>query len=194
MQWIWRDKFRGGGALGVTNRVALLPDGHTCRVTGGDLLSGDDVAAVEWVRRANLRSLQITEGTLSAIERAFEKRRERGSAAGRSGYFAAADIACCGIPTDGTTSSSGNSPCDQTNSSGSRVLLIRYWTSDSFMGVFNPISGFCGCQRTSPQMEHRCSAALICCSRSGRPTRDRSTTMMRAPGVNPNSRGSTQIG
>jgi len=48
---------------------------YVCRVTGGTLRAGDDVARVEWVRRADLGSLQITEGTLGVIERAF---RERG--------------------------------------------------------------------------------------------------------------------
>ncbi len=48
---------------------------YVCRVTGGELFPGDDVAAVDWVRRQDLPSLQITEGTLAVIERAFEQRR-----------------------------------------------------------------------------------------------------------------------
>ena len=48
---------------------------YVCRVTGGSLFPGDDVCAVEWVRRQDLASLQITEGTLAVIERAFEDRR-----------------------------------------------------------------------------------------------------------------------
>ena len=49
---------------------------YVCRVTGGTLFPGDDVCAVDWVRRRDLASLQITEGTLAVIERAFDKRSE----------------------------------------------------------------------------------------------------------------------
>ena len=48
---------------------------YVCRVLGGSLRPGDDVCAVEWVRRRDLPSLQITEGTLAVIERAFRNRR-----------------------------------------------------------------------------------------------------------------------
>ena len=44
---------------------------YICRVTGGKLFPGDDVSAVDWVRRRDLPSLQITEGTLAVIERAW---------------------------------------------------------------------------------------------------------------------------
>ena len=47
---------------------------YVCRVTGGALFPGDDVCAVDWVRRADLPTLQITEGTLAVIERAFDQR------------------------------------------------------------------------------------------------------------------------
>ena len=47
---------------------------YICRVTGGALFPGDDVCAVEWVRRRDLPNFQITEGTLAVIERAFEQR------------------------------------------------------------------------------------------------------------------------
>jgi 8-oxo-dGTP diphosphatase len=47
---------------------------YICRVTGGTLFPGDDVCAVDWVRRSDLPSLQITEGTLAVIERAFAQR------------------------------------------------------------------------------------------------------------------------
>jgi 8-oxo-dGTP diphosphatase len=47
---------------------------YVCRVTGGTLCPGDDVCSVEWVRRADLPKLQITEGTLAVIERAFRSR------------------------------------------------------------------------------------------------------------------------
>lgn len=49
---------------------------YVCNVTGGTLFPGDDVAAVDWVRRSDLPSLQITEGTLAVIERAFDRRSE----------------------------------------------------------------------------------------------------------------------
>ena len=48
---------------------------YLCRVTGGTLEAGDDVSAVEWVRMRDLAGLEITEGTLDVIEKAF---RERG--------------------------------------------------------------------------------------------------------------------
>ena len=49
---------------------------YMCRVMGGTLAPGDDVCAVEWVRRHDLAKLQITEGTLAVIEKAFRERRE----------------------------------------------------------------------------------------------------------------------
>ena len=49
---------------------------YVCRVTGGKLFPGDDVCAVEWVRRRDLPNFQITDGTLAVIDRAFEQRRE----------------------------------------------------------------------------------------------------------------------
>jgi len=48
---------------------------YLCRITGGDLRPGDDVCAVEWVKRRDLPKLRITEGTLGVIEKGF---RERG--------------------------------------------------------------------------------------------------------------------
>jgi len=50
---------------------------YLCRATGGSLRPGDDVCAVEWVQRRDLPSLQITEGTLGVIERAFESRESQ---------------------------------------------------------------------------------------------------------------------
>jgi 8-oxo-dGTP diphosphatase len=55
---------------------------YICRVTGGALQAGDDVSRVEWTRRRDLASLQITEGTLGVIEKAFRLRRKSGSAGG----------------------------------------------------------------------------------------------------------------
>lgn len=48
---------------------------YICRATGGALCAGDDVSRAEWIPRADLGRLQITEGTLGVIEKAF---RERG--------------------------------------------------------------------------------------------------------------------
>jgi 8-oxo-dGTP diphosphatase len=47
---------------------------YMCRVTGGKLFPGDDVCAVDWVRQRDLPGLQITEGTLAVIEKAFRER------------------------------------------------------------------------------------------------------------------------
>ena len=49
---------------------------YVCRVKGGKLFPGDDVCAVDWVKRADLDKLQITEGTLGVIEKAFRNRRQ----------------------------------------------------------------------------------------------------------------------
>jgi 8-oxo-dGTP diphosphatase len=62
-------------AAGVPEYHYVLID-YVCRVTGGALFPGDDVCAVDWVRRRDLPSLQITEGTLAVIERAFDRRAE----------------------------------------------------------------------------------------------------------------------
>ena len=47
---------------------------YMCRITGGKLFPGDDVCAVDWVRQRDLPGLQITEGTLAVIEKAFRER------------------------------------------------------------------------------------------------------------------------
>jgi ADP-ribose pyrophosphatase YjhB (NUDIX family) len=44
---------------------------YVCRVTGGSPCAGDDVCRVAWMERQELSGLQITEGTLAVIERAF---------------------------------------------------------------------------------------------------------------------------
>ncbi len=49
---------------------------YICRVTGGVLQAGDDVCRVEWVARKDLAKLEITEGTLGVIEKAFHARRK----------------------------------------------------------------------------------------------------------------------
>ncbi len=66
-------------AAGAPEYHYVLID-YVCEVTGGELRAGDDVCAVEWVSRPDLRQLQITEGTLAVIERAFEASK-RGLAA-----------------------------------------------------------------------------------------------------------------
>jgi 8-oxo-dGTP diphosphatase len=48
----------------------LLMD-YVCKVTGGKLQAGDDVARVEWVAREQLGDYQMTEGTREVIERAY---------------------------------------------------------------------------------------------------------------------------
>ena len=62
-------------ATGATEYHYVLMD-YVCRVTGGTLAPGDDVCAVAWHKLADLASLQITEGTLAVIEKAFRNRRK----------------------------------------------------------------------------------------------------------------------
>jgi ADP-ribose pyrophosphatase YjhB (NUDIX family) len=62
-------------AAGVLEYHYVLID-YVCRATGGALQAGDDVASVAWMRESELPALQITEGTLGVIERAFRKRRQ----------------------------------------------------------------------------------------------------------------------
>jgi 8-oxo-dGTP diphosphatase len=61
-------------AEGVPEYHYVLID-YVCRITGGELAAGDDVCKVEWVRRRDLPAMQITEGTLGVIEKAFRQRR-----------------------------------------------------------------------------------------------------------------------
>lgn len=49
---------------------------YICRMAGGALAAGDDVCSVAWVRRRDLESLDITEGTLAVIEKGFRNRRK----------------------------------------------------------------------------------------------------------------------
>lgn len=48
---------------------------YVCKVVGGELKAGDDAGRVAWVKRARLKTLQLTEGTLEVIERAFTHAR-----------------------------------------------------------------------------------------------------------------------
>jgi ADP-ribose pyrophosphatase YjhB (NUDIX family) len=61
-------------AAGAPEYHYVLID-YMCRITGGTLCAGDDVCAVDWVKRRDLPKLMITEGTLGVIEKGF---RERG--------------------------------------------------------------------------------------------------------------------
>jgi len=62
-------------AAGATEYHYVLID-YICRAAGGTLQAGDDVRAVEWVGRRDLKKLKITEGTLAVIEKAFRERRK----------------------------------------------------------------------------------------------------------------------
>jgi ADP-ribose pyrophosphatase YjhB (NUDIX family) len=62
-------------ASGAAEYHYVLID-YVCRITGGELCAGDDVCAVDWVRRRDLPKLQITEGTLAVIEKGFRERRK----------------------------------------------------------------------------------------------------------------------
>jgi ADP-ribose pyrophosphatase YjhB (NUDIX family) len=73
------------GVLEIFERIILDASGapeyhyvlidYICRIVGGELLAGDDVCAVEWVRQRDLPKLRITEGTLAVIEKGFRERR-----------------------------------------------------------------------------------------------------------------------
>jgi 8-oxo-dGTP diphosphatase len=44
---------------------------YICKVTGGELCPSSDAARAEWVKRVDLPSYRITEGTLAVIEKAL---------------------------------------------------------------------------------------------------------------------------
>jgi 8-oxo-dGTP diphosphatase len=58
-------------AEGCAEYHYILHD-YLCTVVGGELKAGDDAGKVAWVERKNLKELQLTEGTLEVIERAFK--------------------------------------------------------------------------------------------------------------------------
>ncbi len=62
-------------AAGAPEYHYVLID-YICRAAGGTLRAGDDVCAVEWVRRRDMARLPITEGTPAVIEKAFRERRK----------------------------------------------------------------------------------------------------------------------
>lgn len=74
------------GVLEIFERIMRDTDGaaeyhyvlidYVCAVSGGELRAGDDACSVEWVRRRDLKKLEITEGTLAVIEKGFRKRRK----------------------------------------------------------------------------------------------------------------------
>ena len=47
---------------------------YLCKAKGGEPRPGDDAAVVEWVKRKDLASRKVTEGTLEVIEVAFTKK------------------------------------------------------------------------------------------------------------------------
>jgi ADP-ribose pyrophosphatase YjhB (NUDIX family) len=49
---------------------------YVCEVTGGVLCAGDDACRAEWLSLDELQALDITEGTLPVIEKAFRNRRQ----------------------------------------------------------------------------------------------------------------------
>ena len=62
--------------VGALAGVAEVNDGryhvvildHHARVTGGELLAGDDAAAVAWLRRSELDALELTDGLIAYLE------------------------------------------------------------------------------------------------------------------------------
>ncbi len=50
---------------------------YLCTVKGGALQAGDDAGKVAWISRPALISLELTEGTLEIIERAFDNGNAR---------------------------------------------------------------------------------------------------------------------
>jgi 8-oxo-dGTP diphosphatase len=50
---------------------------YICKVVGGTLKAGDDVARVEWVTRARLGDFRMTEGTQAVIEGAYSGARRK---------------------------------------------------------------------------------------------------------------------
>jgi 8-oxo-dGTP diphosphatase len=74
------------GVLEIFERIILDSAGaaeyhyvlidYVCRVLGGVLRAGDDACRTEWVRRRDLKKLEITEGTLAVIEKGFRNRRK----------------------------------------------------------------------------------------------------------------------
>jgi 8-oxo-dGTP diphosphatase len=50
---------------------------YICKVVGGTLRAGDDVARVEWVTRARLGEFRMTEGTQAVIEGAYSTSARR---------------------------------------------------------------------------------------------------------------------
>jgi len=62
-------------AAGAPEYHYVLID-YICGITGGSLCAGDDACRAEWVRRRDLKTISITEGTLAVIEKGFRQRRK----------------------------------------------------------------------------------------------------------------------
>jgi 8-oxo-dGTP diphosphatase len=66
----------------VFERIMLDPEGRTeyhyvlvdyiCHIIGGTLLAGDDVASARWFNEHELETLELTEGSLGVIRKAYE--------------------------------------------------------------------------------------------------------------------------
>jgi 8-oxo-dGTP diphosphatase len=63
-------------AAGRVEYHYVLAD-YLCKVVKGEPKAGDDVSRVQWTRRRTLGEVQLTEGTLGVIRRAFDERRIR---------------------------------------------------------------------------------------------------------------------
>lgn len=50
---------------------------YICKVIGGALCAGSDCSRAEWVAEEELKTYQITQGTIEVIHRAFGKRTPR---------------------------------------------------------------------------------------------------------------------
>lgn len=82
-------EIESGPMAQVFERIMLDAEGRTefhyvlidyiCKVTGGLLCAGDDCSAVRWFPMAELPGLNLTEGTLAVIEKAYET-YQRGTA------------------------------------------------------------------------------------------------------------------
>lgn len=51
---------------------------YLCKITGGEMKASDDASNVRWVKRRELAGYKLTDGTLAVIERAFDKRNNKG--------------------------------------------------------------------------------------------------------------------
>jgi ADP-ribose pyrophosphatase YjhB (NUDIX family) len=66
-------------ADGRTEYHYVLID-YLCRVVRGTACAADDVCRLAWVKRNDISSYQLTEGTSAVIEKAFRQREKAGRA------------------------------------------------------------------------------------------------------------------